>query len=210
MMNVNHAQLLERRADIRDEHLNPNEGIETAAVLLGILREFDDERVLVVGSPAAGKSTMMQHLDGCVDMDVIFDTMPPELRRYVLHHEYPFMYLDGDKKTVKYTENEFVAGDPECEVHLRATTDALTAYADEQLCIEAGKPVFGTNVIESDVIIHLMVSDDVLNEHLRSRNLTTQRPLQHDRVHAIRRLIAEDVELARRNGVKVVEFPIID
>lgn len=180
----------------------------TAELLTDILDKYNDQRVLVVAPPCAGKSTLLQHIPTGVDMDMVFDTMPAEFRRYVLHHEYPFMYIDGDREIVKYTERPFIPGDPESEGHLRTTSDDLARYTNEQIKITPGQPVFGTGLIETDVIVYLKLSDEALDMRLHSRNTKTHRASQRDRVYAIRRQIEEDVERARDAGLTVEEFPI--
>lgn len=82
----------------RDIYLNPEEGVEDAKRLESILLQHSDKRVLVLGCPCAGKSTLLQHIKEGVDMDIVFDQMPKKFKRYVLHQENPFMYVDGDKK----------------------------------------------------------------------------------------------------------------
>jgi len=201
-------RLLTAQANKRDIHLNPEEGRETAELLTDILEKYNDQRVLVVAPPCAGKSTLLQHIPTGIDMDMVFDTMPPEFRRYVLHHEYPFMYIDGDRETVKYTERPFIPGDPESESHLRTTSDDLARYTNEQIQITPGNPVFGTSLIETDVIVYLKLSDEALDMRLHSRNTKTHRASQRDRVYAIRQQIEGDVARAKDAGLTVEEFPI--
>lgn len=206
-MNVT-EKLPEGKLNKRDLQLNPEEGRKTAELLTDIMDKYDDQRVLVIAPPCAGKSTLLQHIPNGIDMDMVFDAMPAEFRRYVLHHEYPFMYIDGDRETVKYTERPYISGNSESESYLRATSDDLARYINEQIKIMPGQPVFGTSLIETDVIVHLKLSDDTLDMRLHSRNTKTHRASQRDRVYAIRRQIEEDVAYARDAGLTVEEFPI--
>lgn len=100
----------------------------------------------------------------------------------------------------------FVQADSES--HLRTTSDDLARYTNEQIKITPGQPVFGTSLIETDVIVYLKLSDEALDTRLHSRNTKTHRASQRDRVYAIRQLIEEDVERARDAGLTVEEFPI--
>jgi hypothetical protein len=201
-------QLLIPQINKRDVHLNPEEGQEMAELLIDILDKYNDQRVLVIAPPCAGKSTLLQHIPEGIDMDIVFDTMPAEFRRYVLHHEYPFMYIDGDRETVKYRERPFIPGDRQSEDHLRATSDNLARYTNEQIKITPGQPVFGTSLIETDVIVYLKLSDEALDMRLHSRNTKTHRASQRDRVYAIRQQIEEDVARAKDAGLTVEEFLI--
>jgi hypothetical protein len=193
----------------RDLHLQPGEGKEIAESLGRVLERYEDRRVLVLAPPCSGKSTLLQHIENGIDMDEVFDTMPQDLRRYVLHHEYPFMFTNGDRETIKYTERRFIVGDSESEKYLRATTDALASYTQEHIKITPGYPVFGTSLIDADVIIYLKLSDVALDLRLQSRNTKTHRLAQRDRVFAIRGLMEEEIEIARANGVIVEEFCVI-
>lgn len=193
----------------RDAYLNPEEGKEKALDLSKILDKHKDKRVLVLGSPSSGKSTLLQHLPNCVDMDTVFDTMPEDLKRRVLHQENPFMFLNGDKKTVKYTERHFIKDDIESKDFLKQTSDELTEYINANLKIKPGTPVFGTNLIDSDIVIYLNISEEYLESRITSRNIKTHRHLQKDRVFAIKKLIEDDIQIAKQKGLEVVEFQII-
>lgn len=192
----------------RDEHLNPSEGIDIARNLLFILDKYKDKRVLVIAPPCSGKSTILQHLQNGVDLDTVFDTMPEDFKRHILHHENPFMFLDGDKQTVKYTEKIFVPDNRESEDFLRSTTKLLTDYMNTNLKIVEGNPVFGTSIIDTDVVIYLKLSDEVLDSRLESRNTKTHRLSQRDRVYAIRKLIEEEVADAKNKWLTVEVFEI--
>ncbi|MDP3043594.1 MAG: hypothetical protein Q8N21_04275 [bacterium] len=141
----------------RDIYLNPEEGTEDAKKLEFILLQHSNERVLVLGPPCAGKSTLLQHIKDGVDMDIVFDEMPKKFKRYILHQENPFMYIDGDKKTVKFTEMAFLKDSVENIDYLRKTTDYLTRFINLHTKITHGRPVFGTCVVETDVIVYCQV-----------------------------------------------------
>lgn len=193
-------------ANQRDIYLNPEEGVEDAKRLESILLQHLDERVLVLGPPCVGKSTLLQHIEEGVDMDVVFDEMPKKFKRYVLHQENPFMYIDGDKKTVKFTEMAFQKDDAENMGYLQKTTDYLTSFINLHTKIVPGGPVFGTCVVDTDVIVYLDISDDILEQRIISRGIKTHRPLQKDRVFAIKSIIEKSVDDAKDKGVLVINF----
>ena len=96
----------------RDSQLDRSVGIEEAVKLQSILEKYTDKRVLVVGPPASGKSTLLQHIPSGVDMDnALFDTMPKKEKDFALQRENPYMLTDqnskGYQKTIKYTQKEF-------------------------------------------------------------------------------------------------------
>jgi hypothetical protein len=192
----------------RDTHLNPEEGAEDAKRLQSILLQHSDKRVLILGAPCSGKSTLLQHIKEGVDMDVVFDKMPKKFKRYVLHQENPFMYIDGDKKTVKFTERGFLTDSIEDMSYLQKTTNYLTNFVNLYTKIIPGRPVFGTCVIETDVIVYLNISDDILEQRIDSRSSKTHRPLQKDRVFAVKSIIEKSVDEARDKGVLVINFDL--
>ena len=95
----------------RDSQLDPLVGIKEALKLQVILDKYKDKRVLVVGPPASGKSTLLQHVPSGIDMDnALLDTMPKREKDFALQKENPYMLTDltsyGYKKTTKYTKRE--------------------------------------------------------------------------------------------------------
>ena len=117
------------------------------------------------------------------------------------------MFLNGDKETIKYTERRYIPGNSDSENNLKSTTALLTSYINNHLKIIPGAPVFGTNLIDTDVVIYIKVSDTALNARLESRN-TKHRPAQRARIYAIRALIEQDVDVAKNKGLIVEVFPI--
>ena len=164
--------------------------------------------MLVLATPTVGKSTNLQHIKDGVDLDVVFDDMPDEFKRRVLHHENPFMFIDGDKQTLKYTEKEFNPTDDSHQIYLRETTELLTKYTQDKVNIEAGHPVFGSMLVDSDVVIYLKVSEEELKKRIDSRNMNTHRLAQLDRVKAIKNNLEADLERLKLVGKIVVELEI--
>lgn len=192
----------------RDAHLNSEEGKDGAKTLESLLEKYRDKRVLVLAPPSIGKSTMLQHIENSVDLDTVFDDMPAEFKRHVLHHERPFMFIDGDKKTVKYVEKEFDPNNPEHQKYLRETTDLLTGYTQNKMPVEAGRPAFGAVLIDSDVVIYVKISDEEFRKRMESRNNNTHRLIQPERVLAIKNILEEDLEKARAEGRIVEELEV--
>lgn len=192
----------------RDVHLNSAEGREGAKALEFLLEKYKDKRVLVLAPPSIGKSTMLQHIENGVDLDGVFDNMPEEFKRHVLHHERPFMFIDGDKKTVKYAEKEFDPNNPEHQEYLRETTNLLTGYTQDKMHIVAGRPAFGAMLIDSDVVIYVKIPDEEFRKRMESRNNNTHRLIQPERVMAIKSILEEDLEKARSEGRIVEEVEV--
>jgi len=198
----------EYKKDFRDMHLNPEEGKEHAKTLESLLEKYKNKRVLVLAPPSLGKSTILQHIKEGIDLDIVFDDMPEESKRYALHHENPFMFIDGDKKTLKYTEKEFDPNNSEHQEHLKRTTELLAGYTQSKINIEAGRPAFGSTIIDSDVIIYLKISEEELKKRIESRNANTYRLAQLERIKAIKNNLESELEKLKSAGRIVEELDI--
>jgi dephospho-CoA kinase len=191
----------------RDRFLKPDEGLEDSKRLQDLLDRYKDKRVLVVAPPGAGKSTLLQHIKEGVDMDIIFDTMPEEAKAFAMQREN--QYSDIETRKIRYTQKEYIVGDPQSAVDLELSNSFFTTYVNEHMKIQPGRPVFGTKVIDCDVIVYLKLSDKIYKNRLDSRNKNTNRPEQPEKVFAIKGLIERDVEIAKSLGVIVEEFEVI-
>lgn len=191
----------------RNRFLKPDEGLEESKRLQSLLHKYRDKRVLVVAPPSAGKSTLLQHIKEGVDMDNIFDTMPEKVKDFAMQREN--QYSDIETRKLRYTQKEFVVGDPQSTVDLELSNVFFTTYVNEHMKIQPGKPVFGTKVIDCDVIVYLKLSYETYKSRLDSRNKNTNRPEQPEKVFAIKGLIERDVGTAKSLGVIVEEFEVI-
>ena len=196
------------KKDSRDMHLKHQEGKEHAETVESLLEKYKEKRVLVIAPPSLGKSTILQHIKDGVDLDVVFDDMPEEFKRHVLHHENPFMFIDGDKKTLKYTEKEFDPNNSEHQAYLKGTTELLTGYTQSKMSIEAGRPAFGSTLVDSDVIVYLKISEEELKKRIESRNTSTHRLVQLERVKAIKNNLEADLERLKSKGTIIEELAI--
>ncbi len=101
-----------------------------------------DKRVCVVGTTCTGKSTYLSHDPSGYDMDeIIFKLLTPEETAYV--NQTPWTPEIGE------------------------TMDRLVR---ERIKIEPGHPVFGTVIIDCDLIVYLDISDELLRKRTTARN----------------------------------------
>ena len=191
---------VEKQKKSRDEHLNPEEGKEDAEKLLTILSNHSHKRALILGPPCSGKSTLLQHIPSGIDMDIVFDDMSKKDKQYLLHHENPMMFIDGDRETIKFTEKKFNIKDDDNIEYLRKTTESLTSYINQHVQVKQGHPVFGSVVIDADVIVYLNIEDELLESRIQNRSENTHRVLQKDRVFAVRTFLENDIH--RMIGVR--------
>ena len=106
-----------------------------------LLNHHSDKRVVVVGTTCTGKSTMLSSIPGARDQDKeVFPKLSTE-------------------------QSEYVCQEPWTEEIGRAMTGFVRAHVKS----EVGRPVFGTVVIDCDLIIILKISDELLRERTATR-----------------------------------------
>ena len=111
-----------------------------------ILDENKDKRICILGTTCTGKTTLINELGYCLDMDEeIFPLLTKE-------------------------ESDYVCQTP--------WTEEIGEYMDklvrEKLSINPGKPIFGTVLLDCDLIIYLHISDELLFERTKIRNVNAE------------------------------------
>lgn len=136
-----------------------------------LLNANQDKRVVVVGTTCTGKSTFLKSIRNAHDMDeLIFPQLTPEEADYV--------------NSTPWTKE------------IGRTMDRL---ARGRVSVQKGEPVFGTIVFDSDLIINLKISDELLRERVKSRGVN------FEDAKNMQRQIDEDVE---KSGIPVIDFPV--
>ena len=138
-------------------------------VLQKVLDMHSDKRVCVVGTTCTGKSYFVKHLHGALDMDeLIFPLLSKDEQGYICQK--PWTPHIGQ---------------------------AMTRFVRERVKIEAGKPVFGMVVIDSDILIYLWISEHLLQQRVafRGKNYEDARNMQQQ--------IETEV---KRSGLRCIEF----
>lgn len=107
-----------------------------------ILSENKDKRICVIGTTCTGKSTLIKNLNMGLDMDdAIFPLLTKE-------------------------ETDYVCSSP-WTVEIGKKMDELVS---ERLSIMSGVPMFGTVLLDCDLIIYLHISDELLRIRTNLRN----------------------------------------
>lgn len=113
-----------------------------AEKLQELLNLHKDKRVIVVGTTCTGKSTFLERIKGSHDMDeLVFPQLTQEEADYV--NQTPWTPDIGQ------TMNKLVK---------------------EKVMVKPGEPVFGTILLDSDLIVYLKISDDLLRQRTAQRN----------------------------------------
>ena len=111
--------------------------------LKNVLDKNKDKRVCVVGTSCTGKTTYLNYAKNGLDMDkIIFPLLSEEEKEYVCQTPWT----------------------PE----IGATMEKLVK---EKIKIEPGIPVFGTVIIDCDLIVYLDIEDSLLRERTKARNV---------------------------------------
>lgn len=173
-----------------------------ADALESILNQYKDKRVMVVGVPGCGKSTLLKHIPEAHDMDnVLFPKLSLGEKNFVFQRRF-----NSEKN--KFEKIPFNNKDREDEKAIALSADVLQVLAEMHLEIKPGHPQFAPIVLQSDVIVYLKIDDDMLREHLLSRETQDDRPQQYEFVKKLEELIEQDIREANGKGTLVVEFLI--
>lgn len=108
-----------------------------------LFEEHKNKSVCVVGTTSCGKTTLIEELKYCRDMDTeVFPLLTEEERSYVC--QTPWTKEIGRK---------------------------MKELVREKVKSIVGKPVFGTVVIKSDIIIYLNIENDLLEKRCKKRGV---------------------------------------
>ena len=108
-----------------------------------IFNNNKNKRVLVIGTTCTGKSTLIKNLGIGLDMDKdIFPLLTKEESDYVC--QTPWTKEIGEK---------------------------MTYLVKTKLKIQPGEPLFGTVLIDCDLIVYLHINDELLKKRANLRNV---------------------------------------
>ena len=112
--------------------------------LKNILENNKNKRVCVVGTSCTGKTTYLEYAKDGLDMDkIIFPLLSQEEKEYV--YQTPWTEEIGKE---------------------------MDRLVKERIQIQAGQPVFGTVIIDCDLIVYLNISEELLRQRTKSRNVS--------------------------------------
>lgn len=114
---------------------------ETINALNAIFDKHKNERICVLATTCCGKTTLLQQIPDCVDLD---DELWPQLTR---------------------EEAEFISQKP----WTKEIGDFIDKLVYEKISVKVGHPLFTTIIVDCDVVIYLDISDELLAEHCKKR-----------------------------------------
>lgn len=111
--------------------------------LEAIFEMHKDQRICVIGTTCCGKTTLLKQLPHCIDMDeALWPLLSQEEKDYVCQK--PWTPEIG-----KFFDNLIYS----------------------KVKITAGNPMFGTVILDCDVVVYLDIADDLLEKHCQKRNV---------------------------------------
>ena len=138
-----------------------------------IFNNNTDKRILVIGTTCTGKSTLIKNLGIGLDMDkVIFPLLTKEESDYVC--QTPWTKKIGEK---------------------------MTYLVKNKLKIQAREPLFGTVLIDCDLIVYLHINDELLQKRTTLRNV--------DFANA-KNMQTEIEEEIKNSNIKVITLEVIE
>lgn len=144
---------------------------DLAAKLNVLLNQHKDKRVVVIGTTCTGKTTLLPRIPNAVDMDA---ELFPKLTA---------------------AESEYVCSTPWTE-EIGTTMNNL---AKHNVQVQKGSPVFGTIVLDCDMIIYLSISDELLKERCSLRQVS------FDDAKNIQQRIEQEIAAS---GLPKIDFPV--
>ena len=128
--------------------------------LAEIFEEHKAERICVLGTTCCGKTTLLENFPEGVDID---DELFPKMTK---------------------EEAEFIHKKPWTE----ATGEEWDRLAYKYIKVHAGAPLFGTTVVDCDVVVYLNIADEILAERCRKRGVDLRDSLN------MKKAVEQDVE----------------
>lgn len=138
-----------------------------------IFNNNKDKRLLVIGTTCTGKSTLIKNLGMGLDMDkVIFPLLTKE-------------------------ESDCVCQTP----WTKEIGEKMTYLVKTKLTIQPGEPLFGTVLIDCDLIIYLHITDELLKKRTNLRNV--------DFMNA-KNMQTEIEEEIKKSNIKVITLEVTE
>lgn len=139
--------------------------------LRALLDTHADKRVVVVGTTCTGKSNFLKYITNAHDMDkLVFPQLTKEKAAYV--------------DSTPWTEQ---------------IGKTMIRLVRDRVKVTPGRPVFGTVVIDSGLIVYLHINDELLRQRI------VQRGVNFEDAKNMQRQIEEEI---KESGIPSITFPV--
>ena len=126
--------------------MNSENHKHTIQKLKEIFTSNREKRILVLGTSCAGKTTLLEDLPDCRDMDVlVWELLPREFQEKL-----------------------------SCSTWTDEMSEIWREYvikAKQIVKIEPGHPLFASTSFDSDIIVYLNIDENILRERTKNRNV---------------------------------------
>ncbi len=145
-----------------------------------IFNKHKNDRICVLGTICLGKTTLIKQLKNCVDVD---DELPPLLN----DKEKDFLHKAHILET-PWTEE---------------IGDEVERLTKEKVKIKPGFPLFGTIILDCDVIVYLDIDYNLLSEHCKKRKMDLCNALE------IKKSIEDDLKALKEKNNKIIYYYLL-
>lgn len=134
-----------------------------------IFDKYKSKRIIVIGTTCTGKSTFVKKIKNAKDMDeIIFPLLSKKEEEYVCQHPWT--------KEIGKT---------------------MTCLVKEKIKVEKGNPLFGTVLLDCDLIIYLEISDNLLKERC------IKRKADFKNAKNMQKMILEEIKESNISSIKI-------
>jgi len=151
--------------------------INTINELETIFNKHKNERICVLGTICIGKTTLINQLKNCVDID----------------DELLSLLNDRDKEFIQKIHKLEIPWTEEIG-------DEIDRLTKEKVKIKPGFPLFGTVILDCDIIVYLDIDEKILSEHCKKRKISLNSALY------IKKSIEEDLKLYKKKNENIVYY----
>lgn len=134
-----------------------------------IFNKNRDKRILVIGTTCTGKTTFVEKIKNAHDMDkLIFPLLSKKEEEYVCSHPWT-----------------------------KEIGETMTRLTKERIKVEKGIPLFGTVLLDCDLIIYLKITDKLLKERC------SKRKADFENAKNMQKMILEEIEESQIPCIKI-------
>jgi len=115
-----------------------------------IFEKHKAERIFVLGTTCVGKTTLLDYFPEAIDMDAV-------------------AFID-----ITEAEAEIIGRTP----WTKEIGDTVDNIVYRNVRVKAGQPMFGTVIVDCEVVVYLDISDAILEKHCKKRSVDLSDALQ--------------------------------
>lgn len=128
---------------------------DTIQRLTEIFNDYNDKRIVVLGTTCSGKTTLLKSLPECLDMDdLVWGLLPKNIQE--------------ELSSTSWTDD------------MDKTWREYVIKAKQTIKVEAGHPLFAATLFDCDIVVCLNISENTLRERTKKRNVEYAIAVEND------------------------------